>query len=59
MPLDHFIPQVHLRNFYGEDGRLVGVKKENMELFFPKSKTVCGRNDGSTNKYLNNPRIIE
>ncbi|MFZ1679396.1 MAG: DUF4238 domain-containing protein [Rhizobiaceae bacterium] len=59
MPLDHFVPQVHLRKFYSEDGRLVGVKKANLELFFPTSKSVCARKDGSTNLYFKEPRIIE
>lgn len=48
MPLDHFIPQVHLRNLYSTDdkGRL-------------GTENVCRRPDGSTNLYLHEPRAIE
>jgi hypothetical protein len=42
MPLDHFIPQVHLRNFYtnGRGGRLIGVKKDDLKKFYAKSEDV-------------------
>lgn len=48
MPLDHFIPQVHLRNLYSTDdkGRL-------------GTENVCRRPDASTNLYLHEPRAIE
>jgi hypothetical protein len=61
MPLDHFIPQVHLRNFYSADdkGRLVAVKKDDLKTFHPWSEDVCRRPDGSTNLYLHEPRAIE
>lgn len=61
MPLDYFIPQVHLRNFYSADdkGRLVAVKKDDLKTFHPWSEDVCRRPDGSTNLYLHEPRAIE
>ncbi|CAN7706613.1 DUF4238 domain-containing protein [Mesorhizobium sp. LjNodule214] len=61
MPLDHFVSQVHLRNFYSADerGRLVAVKKDDLKKFYPWSENVCRRPDGSTNDYLREPRAIE
>lgn len=61
MPLDHFVSQVHLRNFYSEDGhgRLIGVKKDDLKKFRARSENVCRREDGSTNDYLREPRVIE
>jgi hypothetical protein len=59
MPLDHFVSQVHLRNFYTDGGRLVGVKKDDLKKFYAKSEDVCRRLDGSTNDYLREPRAIE
>jgi hypothetical protein len=61
MPLDHFVSQVHLRNFYSSDdrARLVGVKKDDLKKFYPWSEDVCRRPDGSTNDYLEDPRAIE
>jgi hypothetical protein len=61
MPLDHFVSQVHLKNFYSDDerGRLVGIKKDDLKKFYPRSEDVCRRNDGSTNDYLVEPRAIE
>ncbi|MES0156359.1 DUF4238 domain-containing protein [Mesorhizobium sp. M0018] len=61
MPLDHFVSQVHLRNFYSDDERgcLVGVKKDDLKKFYPWSENICRRPDGSTNDYLQEPRAIE
>lgn len=59
MPLDHFVSQVHLKNFYAGNGRLVGVKKDDLKKFYAKSEDVCRRQDGSTNDYLIEPRAIE
>lgn len=61
MPLDHFISQVHLKNFYTNDerGRLVAIRKDDLKKFYPRSEDVCRREHGSTNKYLSEPRAIE
>jgi hypothetical protein len=61
MPLDHYIPQVYLRNFYspllGE--RLYAIRKSDLKFFTPNSKAVCAINDGSTNAYLKKNREVE
>lgn len=61
MPLDHYVPQVHLRNFYspllGE--RMYGIRKSDMHAFPCRSEDVCRTKDGSTNDYLKEPRAIE
>jgi hypothetical protein len=61
MPLDHFVPQVHLRNFnsaaLGE--KMYGIKKSDLEKFPCSSKDVCRILDGSTNSYLLQDRAIE
>lgn len=61
MPLDHFVSQVHLKNFYsnGGCGPLVGIKKDDLKKFRPWSDNVCRRPDGSTNDFLVEPRAIE
>lgn len=61
MALDHYLSQVHLRNFYspvlGE--RMYGVRKSDMHGFTCRSEDVCRIEEGSTNEYLQEPRAIE
>ncbi|TGR23153.1 MULTISPECIES: DUF4238 domain-containing protein [unclassified Mesorhizobium] len=61
MALDHYVSQVHLRNFYSDDarGRLVAVRKDDLKRFYPWSEDVCRIEEGSTNAYFNEPRTIE
>lgn len=61
MALDHYIPQVYLKNFYSPDldGLLYCVKKDDLKEFTPNAKAICRTEDHSTNKYLKEPRIIE
>jgi hypothetical protein len=61
MPLDHYIPQVHLKNFYSPvlGDRMYAMRKSDLKSFTPNSKSVCGINDGSTNAYLKEDRSIE
>lgn len=61
MPLDHYIPQVHLKNFYSPKlgNRMYAFRKSDMTYFTPGSKTICAINDGSTNSYLRENRAIE
>jgi hypothetical protein len=61
MPLDHYIPQVHLKNFYSPvlDDRMYATRKSDLKSFTPNSKSVCRIDDGSTNAYLEEGRAIE
>lgn len=62
MPLDHYIPQVYLKNFYSPalDGRqMYATRKSDLRSFRTKSKSVCVIDDGNTNAYLKEDRAIE
>ena len=54
MPLDHYVSQVHLKNFYSPvlDGLMYGIRKSDLKCFRTKSQDVCRIEDGSTNAYL-------
>lgn len=62
MPLDHYVPRVHLRKFYSAELTFRKLYR------YPKSKAVChpcGAEDvcrlqeGNTNTYIEDPRAIE
>lgn len=61
MPLDHYVSQVHLKNFHapalGE--MLYAIRKIDMKPFPCQSEDVCRTPDGSTNGYLKESRKIE
>ena len=61
MPLDHYIPQVHLMKFYSPalGNRVHAIRKSDLKFFTPKSKDVCRIMNGSTNAYLLKDRAIE
>jgi hypothetical protein len=60
MPLDHYVSQVHLRNFYSPTtGQLFGMKKSDLKMFPCRSEDVCRIEEGSTNAYLVRERAIE
>jgi hypothetical protein len=61
MPLDHYVPQVHLKHFChpDADGQLHAIRKSDLKCFPPKPKDVCRIEDGNTNAYLKNDRAIE
>jgi hypothetical protein len=61
MALDHYIPQVHLKQFYAPElGRLLyAVRKADDRCFTPNSKSICRLDEGNTNTYLSEPRAIE
>ncbi len=61
MPLDHYVSQVYLRNFYSPvlGDRMYAMRKSDLKSFTPNSKSVCRINDGSTNAYLKEDRAIE
>ena len=61
MPLDHYVSQVHLKNFYspalGE--RMYGIRKSDLHTFQCSAKDVCRIVEGSTNIFLKEKRAIE
>jgi hypothetical protein len=61
MPLDHYIPQVHLRRFYSPalGNRMYAIRKTDLCAFTPRAQDVCRILDGSTNAYLREERAIE
>lgn len=61
MALDHYVSQVHLKNFYSEDleNKMYAYRKADLKLFTPNAKSVCRIDEGSTNEYLEDSRAIE
>jgi hypothetical protein len=61
MPLDHYISQVHLKNFYSPvlDGLMYAIRKSDLKRFATRSQDVCRIEDNSTNSYLREDRAIE
>lgn len=61
MALDHYVSQVHLKNFYSKDleKQMYAYRKADLKFFTPNSKSVCRVDEGSTNKYLEDSRAIE
>jgi hypothetical protein len=62
MALDHFVSQVHLKNFYAENlskRKMYATRKSDLKQFPCGSEDVCRIEDGSTSQYLDEPRLIE
>jgi hypothetical protein len=61
MPLDHYVSQVHLKNFYSPAlGDLMNaMRKPDLKAFPCRAQDVCRIEDGSTNAYLRSDRAIE
>ncbi len=62
MPLDHFVSQVHLKNFNSLElggEMLYAIRKKDLKSFNTNSKSVCRIESGSTNSYLQDERVIE
>jgi hypothetical protein len=62
MPLDHYVSQVHLRRFYAPalDGKkMYAFRKSDGHAFICGAKDVCRLNEGNTNAYLPEPRLVE
>lgn len=61
MPLDHYVSQVHLRNFYSStlNGMMYAIRKSDLKCFTTRSRDVCRIEDNSTNAYLREDRAIE
>ena len=61
MALDHYVSQVHLRNFYSPalESHMYAMRKSDLKSFPCNSRSVCRIEEGSTNAYLINDRAIE
>lgn len=61
MPLDHYVSQVYLRNFYSPKlGNLMyAIRKNDLKSFTPDAQSVCRIENGNTNAYLRDDRAIE
>src|SRR5271154_5011687 len=61
MALDHYVSQVHLKNFYSPslNGLMYAIRKSDMKRFRTKSQDVCRIEQGGTNAYLVEDRAIE
>src|SRR5215216_2327853 len=61
MPLDHYVSQVHLRNFYSPalGGMMYAIRKSDLKRFRTKSQDICRIEDNSTNAYLREDRAVE
>lgn len=61
MPLDHYVSQVHLRKFYSPNlgNLLYAIRKQDLKAFTPKSDDICRIEEGSTNAYLRENRVVE
>jgi hypothetical protein len=61
MALDHYVSQVHLKNFYSPalSGMMYAIRKSDLKRFQTKSQDVCRIEEGSTNAYLTEDRAIE
>jgi len=61
MALDHYVSQVHLKNFNSPalSGMIYAIRKSDLKRFQTKSQDVCRIEEGSTNAYLLEDRAIE
>jgi Protein of unknown function (DUF4238) len=61
LALDHYISQVHLKQFLRQSDSklLIAVRKSDLTVFPPRPKDVCRVEDGSTNQYLTENRAVE
>jgi hypothetical protein len=61
MALDHYVPQVYLKNFYSPIlGELMyAIRKSDLKIFTPNSSSVCRNPEGNTTTFLNEPRAVE
>ena len=61
MALDHYVSQVHLKRFYSPvlDNRMYAIRKSDLRQFTTNSRSVCRIDEGNTNEYLREPRVIE
>jgi hypothetical protein len=62
LALDHYVSQVHLRNFYSSElggKKMFAIRKRDLKQFICGSEDVCRLPDGNTNDYLVEPRAVE
>ena len=62
MPLDHYVSQVHLRKFYAkalDSKKMFAYRKSDGKQFICGSEDVCRIEEGSSNQFLTEPRILE
>jgi hypothetical protein len=61
MALDHYVSQVHLKNFYSPalGNRMYAIKKSDLKRFQCDSRSVCRIEEGNTNANLTHDRAIE
>jgi hypothetical protein len=61
MPLDHYVSQVYLKNFYSPKlgGLMHAIRKSDLKSFTPNAQSICRIEDGSTNSYLREDRVVE
>jgi len=61
VPLDHYVSQVHLKNFYSPnlESLMHAIRKSDLKSFTPNAESVCRIENGSTNSYLHEDRLIE
>ncbi len=61
MPLDHYVSQVYLKKFYSPslDGLMYAIRKNDLHTFTPNAQSICRIEDGSTNSYLREDRVVE
>lgn len=61
MALDHYVSQVHLKQFTSPTlgNLLYAIRKKDLSLFTPKTRDICRIAEGNTNAYLKENRIIE
>jgi hypothetical protein len=61
LALDHYVSQIHLRQFYAPalGGFMHATKKSDLKSFCCNSKSVCRIEENSTNAYLANDRAVE
>lgn len=62
MPLDHYVSQVHLKRFYAPElggKKMYAIRKTDGLASICGSTDVCRIEDGNTNNFLSEPRMIE
>ncbi len=61
VPLDHFVSQVYLKNFYSPSlaGLMYAIRKNDLNSFTPNAQSICRIEDGNTNSYLREDREVE
>jgi hypothetical protein len=61
MPFDHYVSQVHPKNFNSPvlDGKLYAIRKSDLKRFQPRSRDIYRIEDGSRKPYLTESRATE